>query len=323
MKLRNIGSKNLTQAAATTALVAVLSLLVGSCAQSSSDANPGGQGGGGEGGSASQTCTDPEDCPGQDTTCSQRSCDSNSCGVEYASAGIACSEDGGVACDGAGACIKKSLGSICSEAQECLSAFCVGQHCCESACDGPCDSCGADGLCTCDCGEALSQGPNSPATASTNASIGTKAWSSPENITLDDQLYAEVSGMTKEEISNYLVATNFGFDIPADATILGIEVEFKRTAPGGMGLHDHAVRIVKGGNIGTTDKSLPYNWNPAEKYMPYGGADELWGESWTPAEVNAPNFGAAIAVIYDFFAGTDWAQVNHVRATVHYQLGCP
>ncbi len=48
----------------------------------------------------------------------------------------------------------------------------------------------------------------------------------------------------------------------------------------------------------------------------YGGSSDLWGETWTPADINAAGFGAAIAVT----DGLDTAGVDHITAKVYFTL---
>ena len=51
-------------------------------------------------------CLTAADCPGQDTQCQTRTCDFNgTCGFSYAPAGTVCNQNGGVKCDGNGACV--------------------------------------------------------------------------------------------------------------------------------------------------------------------------------------------------------------------------
>jgi hypothetical protein len=116
-----------------------------------------GGGAGGAGGAAQQggttggggACATGDDCPGADTTCRWRQCVDLACVTADAAAGTACSEDGGVECDGAGACVKRALGKPCTAAAECVSGFCVDDFCCESACSDLCHGCAATpGACT-------------------------------------------------------------------------------------------------------------------------------------------------------------------------------
>jgi parallel beta helix pectate lyase-like protein len=42
----------------------------------------------------------------------------------------------------------RALGQSCTDGVQCQSGFCADHVCCESACDGACESCGSDGSCT-------------------------------------------------------------------------------------------------------------------------------------------------------------------------------
>lgn len=99
-------------------------------------------------------------------------------------------------------------------------------------------------------------GPNSAGTGANDASVGTKAWTS-TSITASDNSYATIgSSMTTNQTTQYLKCTNFNFAIPAGATINGITAEAELAEQDGFGsTTDIAVRIVKGGAIGSTDKS--------------------------------------------------------------------
>jgi len=50
-------------------------------------------------------CVAPSDCPGTDSTCQARTCNANLCGLNFAPAGTACTENGGTYCDGSGNCV--------------------------------------------------------------------------------------------------------------------------------------------------------------------------------------------------------------------------
>ena len=159
----------------------------------------------------------------------------------------------------------------------------------------------------------LSQGPNSAGTGADSAAVGSAAWSNPGNVTAADAQNATASvGIGID--SHYLVATGFGFAIPAGATINGIVTEVKRSSPMGT-VSDEKVRIVKGGSVGSTDKASGTSWPTTAAYQSYGSNSDLWGQSWTASDVNASNFGVAIQAQA---AGLDTAQVDHVRITIYY-----
>lgn len=158
-------------------------------------------------------------------------------------------------------------------------------------------------------------GPNSGQTFASDNTLGAVAIASPSNAALSDNSYA-TSVLLLSQISNYLKATNFGFTIPLDASISGILVEVERSSTALSAVIDNAVRIVKGGVIGNTDKSLAPTWPTSDAYASYGGSADLWGETWTPADINLSTFGVAISAIASLLAAT--AQIDHVRITVYY-----
>lgn len=163
-----------------------------------------------------------------------------------------------------------------------------------------------------------SEGPLSPTVAANDTGIGTVAWSSAGNILASDDARANTANLISGDISNYLTATGFGFAIPTGATIDGIVVEWERSGAASV-IEDEAVRIIKGGVIGSTDRSSANVWG-AEAYETYGGVADLWGETWTDDDINAATFGCAIAAQNN--TGTNrQARIDHVRITVHYTEG--
>ena len=79
-----------------------------------------------------------------------------------------------------------------------------------------------------------------PQTGENNAGIGATAWTNPGNVVSDNTTDATCNAAAS---SQYLVARNFGFTIPADATIGGITVRVEAssgsyqaaTMPAGVG----------------------------------------------------------------------------------------
>jgi len=76
---------------------------------------------------------------------------------------------------------------------------------------------------------------------------------------------------------------------------------------------DHSVRSVKAGNVVGEDRASLLEWTTTDTYMTYGGPTDTWGESWTVAEVNAGQFGAAIAARVQ----SATARVDHMRITIY------
>lgn len=157
-------------------------------------------------------------------------------------------------------------------------------------------------------------GPNAASTIADDASVGTVAWSNPSNAGTSNDSYATATSTTAA--THYLNCQGFGFAIPAGATINGItmDVECKQS---GNTVTDYHTILLKAGSPAGDDKKSGTAWPAADGVRTYGGAADLWGTTWTPAEVNAANFGCAIAAtITNAVART--ASVDLITITVTY-----
>jgi hypothetical protein len=124
-----------------------------------------------------------------------------------------------------------------------------------------------------------SEGPNAPGTMADDASVGTEAWRNVDN--------AKACG------GGYAVADCGWFDW-------------------GCGVKDYSVKIVKSdGGLGSQDKSNPSLWPSGGGFVSHGGAADLWGESWEPADINNSNFGVVVSGINTCFGTT----THYLKAT--------
>ncbi len=169
---------------------------------------------------------------------------------------------------------------------------------------------------------AATAGPNLPGTGANNTSIGTTAWTSPGNVTATDANRASAS-LATTATSNYLLATNFGFAIPAGSTIDGVSVTINRLE-GNLStraaIQDSTLLLSKAGTIAGTNHASASNWPTTEGAASYGGVADLWGITLTSTDVNASNFGVALSVvnIKSGPGGTETALVNSVTMTITY-----
>ncbi|MEJ0104975.1 MAG: hypothetical protein WDO19_21565 [Bacteroidota bacterium] len=120
--------------------------------------------------------------------------------------------------------------------------------------------------------------------------------------------------------TDYLVVTDFLFALPPGASISGIVIDiersdaFRRTS-------DYSIRIVKNGVIGATERSLGAGYRAGDSYQSYGSSGDLWGESWTDADINNSGFGVAIAAQRSVGgAGATAGKINDVQITVFYNF---
>ena len=171
-------------------------------------------------------------------------------------------------------------------------------------------------------------GTNSPSTAATDSGGEFISWTSPENILTLGGGEASVS-LDNAQTSHYLKATGFGFSIPSSATITGIKLEIMGVQPTEFARYaDATVMLVKEGNItgdnkGTSDGTT---FSFISVYVPYPvtSTTDLWGTTWAPSDINAPNFGAALSMnctdLLPNLGCNDQGSFNvgHMRITVYY-----
>ena len=110
----------------------------------------------------------------------------------------------------------------------------------------------------------LAQNTVGPNYAGTGTSEGPGVvWTNPGNISIDDNSYATALSLTTDQLSQALHATNFGFSIPIDATIAGIEIIIARYSPTTDPniIRDNSVRLLKSGSpVGTNKAITGTNW---------------------------------------------------------------
>ncbi|MBU1214096.1 MAG: LamG domain-containing protein, partial [Gammaproteobacteria bacterium] len=153
--------------------------------------------------------------------------------------------------------------------------------------------------------------------------IGTQAWSTLTGPLTSDNAYATAS-VNDNQTTNFLQCTGYGFAIPAGATINGITVNVERNASNTQ-VRDAAMRLVQDvagtATIQTTDRSTTTVYTTADVIEAHGGATDLWGGTWTAADINAANFGAAFAAIKAGTAGGGrTVSVDHMSITIDYSM---
>ena len=156
--------------------------------------------------------------------------------------------------------------------------------------------------------------PSYSGSAADNAGTGTVAWSNPGNITTTGSPYATASSIPDGGITHYLMATNYGFDIPDSATISGVTVTINRSSSGNASpyIRDNIVRLIRGGTIGGNNKAkASTDWPTSLTSSVYGSTSDTWGfTGLSPADFNSPNFGVAFSAVnhavstYPIVAGT-------------------
>lgn len=159
-------------------------------------------------------------------------------------------------------------------------------------------------------------GAISPGTISIGT--GTINWTNPDNAKVSDDVYAVASFTARFQQTKYLIATNFGFSIPAGATINGIKIEReKKTAQNAMVTDVNGGLVKDGSTVVGSNVYTSAGWSSTEAYDSAGGDTSLFGTTWTADEINASTFGIKMAA-WNVYNGANTASIDHIRITVYY-----
>jgi hypothetical protein len=164
-----------------------------------------------------------------------------------------------------------------------------------------------------------------PGTAANVANGGYYAWSNVDNIKVDDSANANVTtnGNANKNPSDYLTATNFGFtstDIPAGATINGIEFVINRAGSEADSQYDYQLYMLKAGTQHGDNLASATKWPTSLTDATYGGATSLLGGTWAQTDiVGVTTFGFQLAIKNHIPSGAgEFTYVEHVKLRVYY-----
>ena len=163
---------------------------------------------------------------------------------------------------------------------------------------------------------AHAQSENRFAGAGVSEGLEEMPWITPGNITADDGAEATISNYDSDEFEKTLRSHTYGFTIPGGATIDGIEVIVGRRNSSAPGLADDIIRLAKAGTAIGDNKSTGVTWPTSEASITYGSPTDLWGTTWTPAEINAGGFGATLNPLNT--GNAENAAVDYHRIIVYY-----
>jgi len=166
-------------------------------------------------------------------------------------------------------------------------------------------------------------GWNFPGTVTTDAgNAGLAAWANPENVKLENGVYSIVDALKHDghlpEDGSNLKASNFGFTIPDNAIITGIELKTHGYTNGNLA-GDVAYLTQLGSPI-LYGKEKTDDWvmQILTSTYTYGNENDLWGtDDLTPAIINSTNFGW-VFMVYDSAAPINCG-VDYMQMRVHYE----
>ena len=157
-----------------------------------------------------------------------------------------------------------------------------------------------------------------------DASVGTRAWNTPENALTDDAnaaTYASGFGGTGQ--THYLKMLNPNPGIQAGSIIAGVELRVRRFNNLGSGsVIDNTVSlvasgVVSGANLADTVNNWPdENDDVSLRTKVYGSRYNLWSLQLTDAIVNAADFGFVLSA--DVNANFRIATVEYAEMKIYY-----
>lgn len=157
-----------------------------------------------------------------------------------------------------------------------------------------------------------STGNTFPGTGENNAGIGATAWTSPGNILADDNTTATCNAGAS---SQYLIARNFGFSIPAGATITGVTVRIAGTeSSAGTEIVNAQLQNESGTLIGSS-KQQTFS-GTTEAIYTYGSSSDVWGATLTSTIVNDADFGVRF-----WYTTAHNTTVDYVTIAIEYTTG--
>lgn len=177
--------------------------------------------------------------------------------------------------------------------------------------------------------QCLPTGATAPSTVTNNAVAGSLGWSNLLNGISSNNSYiscGSLLGILASAQTNYIQSSGYGFAIPSTATVCGIEVRVERNATGlliGSSITDKNVFLTKAGVQVGTNHASGAGWSGSDGVAVYGNNADLWGTTWTPAQINASNFGVLFSAQMNAGLASLFltANVDAITVTVHYDAG--
>ncbi|MCX6809085.1 MAG: Ig-like domain-containing protein [Candidatus Berkelbacteria bacterium] len=136
---------------------------------------------------------------------------------------------------------------------------------------------------------------------SVNGTVGSFAWTNPANAKTSDNTYAGTTLSSSGSRTHYLEATGINPTIPTNTTVTGIVAKIERHQSCTSGsctsvVTDDTVRLVKSGTVvGNNKADAATAWGTSDTTVTYGGTTDLWGTTWTPAEINNASTGVVLS----------------------------
>jgi len=159
----------------------------------------------------------------------------------------------------------------------------------------------------------------SPSIVEDKSGAGTISWTGASNAKASDDVWATAKLKAGQQ-THYLLARNLGFALPEAAAVRGFVTQFELDRSSFEPfVFTQEVRLFKGGTVVGDNKATVISmWPTTDAVFIYGDAGDLWGEVWTPEDINGANFGVGIRAICSGGEGEGEARVDRCSLGVYY-----
>ncbi len=116
--------------------------------------------------------------------------------------------------------------------------------------------------------------------------------------------------------------SGFGFTVPANAVITGIDVSAEAKSSDNSGCQLAVAISQNGTNFNTPAGQDTQALTNNDATLVFGSANDLWGRTWTPAEVNSANFTVRVEGIDpgSSCSGGSTTSLDQLRANITYTV---
>lgn len=170
---------------------------------------------------------------------------------------------------------------------------------------------------------------SSPSACVSASGVGTLAWSAPGNALASDNIYATAvaSSATGTQLTQYLKCTGFNFSIPNGSVISGIKVELERkiSSTDKTSAKDNVVSLINAQSVVVAaNRATTTAYDKTDNIEEHGTASDLWGASWSVADINSSNFGVAYSGnITKTKTSTRTLSIDQIKVRVYMRVTAP
>ena len=166
----------------------------------------------------------------------------------------------------------------------------------------------------------MAQTQHSPNVIENQDSSGDAPWENITNAKNDDVNYARCV-LAPGERSNWLISLNYQMNLPANATIIGLEGHYDASSTLAISIQDIANRTFREGIVGNINKSLgSASWLVGFNFLSVGGSDDLWSEEWSANDINNEQWVFALQEQNKGALKTK-GRIRYIYEIVNYILG--